>query len=126
MMLTPAVEAEARALLRERIERLPWYPGLTARERKARIRRDVEEFWPVMVKEAAWRVVDRVFRQLAACPRQSGESAANEILEATIIYREGGQKRTTEADCDLSQQHRCNLRCCRRYYASLQSQTRDA
>ena len=46
------VEAEARRLLRERIERLPWYPRLSPSERKAAIQADVDRYWRTMQPEA--------------------------------------------------------------------------
>jgi len=46
------VEAEARRLLRERIERLPWYPRMKPHEREAAIKADVDRYWRVMQPEA--------------------------------------------------------------------------
>jgi hypothetical protein len=54
------IEAEARALLRERIERTPWYPNLSDEDRAERIAHDVECYWPTMIHEAARRLVDRL------------------------------------------------------------------
>ena len=45
------VEAEARRLLRERIERLPWYPHMKPAEREATIKADVDRYWRVMQPE---------------------------------------------------------------------------
>ena len=45
-----AVEAEARALLRERIERSPWYPDLSDQERRERIEDDVERYWAMVAR----------------------------------------------------------------------------
>jgi hypothetical protein len=47
-----AVEAEARAMLREAIQRSNWYPSLSEEERNRRIERDVEENWPLMLADA--------------------------------------------------------------------------
>jgi hypothetical protein len=55
-----AIEAEARSILRERIERSPWYPNLSDEDRSERIAHDVECYWPTMVHEAAKRLVDRL------------------------------------------------------------------
>ena len=46
------VEVEARRLLRERIERLPWYPRMKPHEREAAIKADVDRHWRVMQPEA--------------------------------------------------------------------------
>ncbi|KLK90882.1 hypothetical protein AA309_23480 [Microvirga vignae] len=52
------VEAEARGLLKEAIERSGWYPILSDVERDKRIERDVERYWHVMAPEAAQRLLD--------------------------------------------------------------------
>jgi hypothetical protein len=58
--ITPAeIEVEARALLREKIRRMPWHQGLSPDERDQRIEEDVERFWPTLVEESARRLVDR-------------------------------------------------------------------
>jgi hypothetical protein len=59
------VEREARALLKEAIERSGWYPILSGAERNRRIEQDVDRYWPVMASEAAQRLLDRV----EACSR---------------------------------------------------------
>jgi hypothetical protein len=53
------VEAEARALLKEAIERSGWYPILSGAERDKRIEQDVESYWHLMAQEAARRLLDR-------------------------------------------------------------------
>ena len=53
------VEREARALLKEAIERSGWYPILSGAERNKRIEQDVNRYWPVMALEAAQRLLDR-------------------------------------------------------------------
>lgn len=53
------VEAEARALLKEAIERSGWYPILSPEERGKRIEQDVERYWHVMAQDAAKRLLDR-------------------------------------------------------------------
>jgi hypothetical protein len=53
------IEAEARALLREKIQRMPWHQGLRPQERERRIEDDVERYWPTMVEEAAQQLVSR-------------------------------------------------------------------
>jgi hypothetical protein len=59
------VEAEARALLKEAIERSGWYPVLSPTERDKRIEQDVERYWHVMAQDAAQRLLDR----FEACSR---------------------------------------------------------
>ncbi|WP_262028310.1 hypothetical protein [Microvirga sp. Mcv34] len=59
------VEAEARALLKEAIERSGWYPILSDAERDKRIEQDVERYWHMMTQEAARRLLDR----FEACSR---------------------------------------------------------
>jgi hypothetical protein len=54
------IEAEARAILWRRIERLGWFPGLSEEERRERIAQDVELYWPTMVQEAAQSLLDRL------------------------------------------------------------------
>jgi hypothetical protein len=54
------IEAEARAILWRRIERLGWFPGLSEEERRERIAQDVELYWPTMVQEAAHSLLDRL------------------------------------------------------------------
>lgn len=53
------VEAEARALLREKLRRLPWHAGLDPDERERRIEEDVETYWPTLTDEAVERLLDR-------------------------------------------------------------------
>ena len=61
------VEAEARALLREQIDRSPWYRGsLTDEERQSRIQLEVDAWWHLKVEEAARRLVDRAIYREAA------------------------------------------------------------
>ncbi len=65
--ITPAeIEAEARALLREKIRRMPWHQGLSPEERDRRIEEDVERYWPTLVEEAA--------RQLVGCLHSDPET----------------------------------------------------
>ncbi len=52
-------EAEARALLRDRIARLPWHAGLPPEERERRIAEDVDTYWPTLVNDAVERLLDR-------------------------------------------------------------------
>jgi hypothetical protein len=65
------VEAEARALLKEAIERSGWYPILSPEERGRRIEQDVERYWPIMTQEAARRLLDR----FEACSRVTDHKA---------------------------------------------------
>ena len=46
------IEARARAMLRETIERSGWYPAMRGPERKQLIERDVERHWHLMMAEA--------------------------------------------------------------------------
>ena len=53
------VEREARRLLRDRIERLPWYPRLSPSEREAAIQADVDRYWRTMQPEALQSLMAR-------------------------------------------------------------------
>ncbi len=54
------VEAEARALLRERIERTPWFQhGTTPEQRQAAIDHELDRWWHLMIDEAVRRLVER-------------------------------------------------------------------
>ena len=53
------IEAEARAILREAIERSGWYRGLPEAERSKRIEEDVGRNWPLMLREARRRLEQR-------------------------------------------------------------------
>jgi hypothetical protein len=66
------VEAEARALLKEAIERSGWYPILSGAERDRRIEQDVERYWHMMAQEAAQRLLDHFeVCSRVACQRPS-------------------------------------------------------
>lgn len=54
------MEMEARALLRETIERSGWYPTLSPEERRKRIEKDVDQHWYVMAPEATRRLTNRL------------------------------------------------------------------
>ena len=55
------VEIEARAMLRERIERTPWFQhGMTRKQRQAAIEREVDRTWHLFIFDAAQRLIDRV------------------------------------------------------------------
>ena len=54
------VEAEARAILREKLKRMPWHSGLPPAERKRLIQEDVDRWWHLEVAEAARRLLDRL------------------------------------------------------------------
>jgi hypothetical protein len=56
------VEAEARLLLREMIERSGWYPELQGKWREERIGQDVERHWHLMISEARKRLEQRQVR----------------------------------------------------------------
>ena len=55
-----AVEAEARRLLRDQIERSAWFPAMRKEERRAKIEQEVDAWWHLKVKEAATRLLDRM------------------------------------------------------------------
>ncbi|MBM6584421.1 hypothetical protein ILT44_29980 [Microvirga sp. BT689] len=50
------IEATARALLRETIERAGWYPSLRRSEREKRIAQDLHLHWHLMVPELRKRL----------------------------------------------------------------------
>jgi hypothetical protein len=50
------IEVTARTILRDRIERSPWYPNLSEEDRSERIAHDVECYWPTVINEAARRL----------------------------------------------------------------------
>jgi hypothetical protein len=52
------IEAKARVMLRETIERSGWYPAVGARERQQLIDRDVEQHWHLMIDNAR-KVLER-------------------------------------------------------------------
>ncbi len=53
------IEHEARAMLRERIERTPWFQhGMTREQRQAAIEREVDRTWHLFIFDAAQRLVD--------------------------------------------------------------------
>ena len=55
-----AIEAEARALLRQQLRESAWYPQMPDRKRLKLIEQDVERYLYLKVTEAARRVLDRV------------------------------------------------------------------
>jgi hypothetical protein len=62
------IEVTARTILRDRIERSPWYPNLSEEDRSERIAHDVECYWPTVINEAARRLES----QRAQQTRRSG------------------------------------------------------
>ncbi len=61
------VEALARQLLWEQIDRSPWFrEGLTDAERQSRIQLEVEAWWYLKVEEAAHRLIDHAAYREAA------------------------------------------------------------
>ena len=56
------VEAEARAIMRETIERSGWYPTLRREERELLIQRDVDRHWHLMIDEARRRLLQGIRR----------------------------------------------------------------
>ena len=57
--LADHVEREARRILRQRIERLPWYPRMSPSEREAAIKADVDRYWRIMQSEAVQSLHER-------------------------------------------------------------------
>jgi hypothetical protein len=54
------IEHEARTMLRERIERTPWFQnGMTRKQRQAAIEREVDRTWHLFIFDAAQRLIDR-------------------------------------------------------------------
>jgi hypothetical protein len=54
------IEHEARAMLRERIERTPWFQnGMTKKQRQVAIEREVDRIWHLFISDAAQRLADR-------------------------------------------------------------------
>jgi hypothetical protein len=61
------VEALARQLLWEQIDRSPWFrEELTDAERQSRIQREVDAWWHLKVEEAAHRLLDHAAYREAA------------------------------------------------------------
>jgi hypothetical protein len=54
------VEAEARAMIRETIERSGWYPELRGKFRQERIDQDIERLWHLMIADARKRLLQDV------------------------------------------------------------------
>ena len=53
------IEEEARRLLADRLEKMPWWPGMAATLRRSAIQADVDQFWKVMLPEAGEAVAAR-------------------------------------------------------------------
>jgi hypothetical protein len=53
------VEREARRILRQRLERLPWYPRMSPSEREAAIKADEDRYWRIMQSEAVQALHER-------------------------------------------------------------------
>ena len=53
-------EAEARAIMRETIERTGWYPTMRREERELLIQRDVDQHWHLMIRAARERLEQRI------------------------------------------------------------------
>ncbi len=61
------VEIEARIMLRDMIERTAWFHyEMTERQRREAIEQDVDRHWPLLVIDAAKRLVDRVAQDVHA------------------------------------------------------------
>jgi hypothetical protein len=57
--LDDEIEAEARALLRETIQRSRWYSSLSEEKRHQLIEEDVDRHWHFMVQDARKRLEQR-------------------------------------------------------------------
>jgi hypothetical protein len=53
------IEVEARAILRESIERSGWYSALRKKEREKLIQQDVERHWHLMIRDAVKQLEQR-------------------------------------------------------------------
>jgi hypothetical protein len=53
------IEAEARALFRDAIERSGWYPDLRGQKRRERVEQDVNLHWHLMIQDARKRLEQR-------------------------------------------------------------------
>jgi hypothetical protein len=53
------IEAEARSMIRERIQDAGWYPHVSKEERKRLIEQDVERHWHLLLHEAARQLADK-------------------------------------------------------------------
>jgi len=53
------IEAEARALLRETIQRSRWYSSMPEEKRRELIDGDVDRHWPIMIQDARKRLEQR-------------------------------------------------------------------
>jgi chemotaxis regulatin CheY-phosphate phosphatase CheZ len=53
------IEAEARAMVRDMIERAGWYPSLTKAAREHLIEQDIDRHWHLMVPDARKRLEQR-------------------------------------------------------------------
>ena len=62
------VEALARQLLWEQIDRSAWFAGLSEEERTATIEADVEQWWHLRAVEAARIPVERFCRVRSSAP----------------------------------------------------------
>lgn len=75
MLSNEDIEAEARTLIRERIQNSGWYPGMREDERTRRIEEDVDRHWHLMIKEAARRLSEGVGQDTSRgrMPKENGE-----------------------------------------------------
>ncbi len=62
------VEALARQLLWEQIDRSAWFAGLSEEERTAAIEADVEQWWHLRAGEAARILVERFCQMGSSAP----------------------------------------------------------
>ncbi len=58
------IEHDARAMLRERIERTPWFKNrMTVKQRQAAIEREVDRIWHLFIFDALQRLVERAAQE---------------------------------------------------------------
>ncbi len=88
-----AIEAEARALLRNQLLQSAWYPNMSATKRRAQIEQDVERYWHLNTTETTRRVsvMCDVLPSLAPEPNSKPEAVFENLRRAIGIAGRGGQ-----------------------------------
>lgn len=60
------VELEARSMLRDLIKRTAWFHhGMTEEQRQKAIEQDVDQHWPLLARDAARCLIDRLVQGMA-------------------------------------------------------------
>jgi hypothetical protein len=70
------IEAEARSMIRKRIQDTGWYPRASKEERQRLIEQDVELHWHLLLHEAARQLVDKEAQQVPHSTTPSALSRA--------------------------------------------------